>query len=714
MYIRKENMAEFINNPNPFIVFCQKTIPLAFDESMSFMEAMYAFKAYLENEVVPAVNSNAQAVVDLTDLVNQMKDYIDHYFDNLDVQQEINNKLDEMAEDGTLTNLIKAYIDPIQEAFEESINVQIATQDEDIETFKTEISDTVSTQNSHINSLTNMVNSVTSGSPKGVYATLTALTTADPDHDYIYVVTEDGKWYYYNNGWTAGGVYQSAEGVMQYELTGNLFDKTTEFKNTLISADSGNTTSSTTYNTSDYINVVAGSKYTFLSRYRVFTIFASDNTVVSYDADGHNAPYTITIPADGAKIRFSYFNQTPDIMFVAGEVTERSYAEYTKKEVDGIDFSDTNYADMEKKVNDTLYCTPSINLVNPAEIVSGVLQGNGTLASSTQYVTTGYIPLKENTDYTVTARARWILYYDEYYNVASSVQSTSAGYVVENTDASYMRLSFYSADSNYMVYEGTTSMSYVPYERKINQNIGLTNKMKQELEFLDQYGGVSNILNGKKLTVCGDSFSAYTNASFDSGPYVGLNKVWSYLIGLRNNMTINNMAVSGSTMSVNGGEQVQFSDSLYTTIPADSDYIIIKYGINDLNNNIPVGTINDNTNTTFYGAWNVVMNYIIQNYPTAKIGIIVTNGLIIHTDEPNNSNYADAIIQIAKKYGIPTLNEWNDPNVPLLIRTGRTDVLQSIRDARRNTFRVSADNTHENYVCQEYESTIIENFIRSL
>ena len=702
------------NSPFKHLIMTIGELPTSFVDSMTYYELLAWLCNYVENTVIPAVNNNAEALEELQDKFVELKDYVDNYFDNLDVQDEINQKLDEMAEDGTLTNLIKAYIDPIQEAFEESINVQIEAQDEDIETFKTQISDTVSTQNSHINSLTNMVNSVTSGSPKGVYATLTALTTADPDHDYIYVVIEDGKWYYYNNGWTAGGVYQSAEGVMQYELTGNLFDKTTEFENTLISPDSGNTTPSTTYNTSDYIDVVEGSKYTFLSRYRVFTIFASDNTVVSYDTDGHNAPYTITIPAGGAKIRFSYFNQTPDIMFVAGEVTERTYAEYTKKEVDGIDFSDTNYADMEKKVNDTLYCTPSINLVNPNEIVSGVLQGNGTLVSSTQYVTTGYIPLKENTNYTVTTRTRWILYYDEYYNVSSNVQSTSAGFVVENTNASYMRLSFYSADSNYMVYEGTTSMSYVPYERKINQNIGLTNKMKQELEFLDQYGGVSNILNGKKLTVCGDSFSAYTNASFDSGPYVGLNKVWSYLIGLRNNMTITNMAVSGSTMSVDGGEQVQFSDSLYTTIPSDSDYIIIKYGINDLNKNIPVGTINDNTNTTFYGAWNVVMNYIIQNHPTAKIGIIVTNGLIIHTDEPNNSNYANAIIQIAKKYGIPTLNEWNDPNVPLLIRTGRTDVLQSIRDARRNTFRVSADNTHENYICQEYESYIIENFLRSL
>lgn len=40
----------------------------------------------------------------------ELKDFVDDYFDNLDVQEEINNKLDEMTEDGTLLNLILPYI----------------------------------------------------------------------------------------------------------------------------------------------------------------------------------------------------------------------------------------------------------------------------------------------------------------------------------------------------------------------------------------------------------------------------------------------------------------------------------------------------------------------------------------------------------------------------------------------------------------------------
>ena len=41
---------------------------------------------------------------------NDLHDYVHDYFENLDVQEEINNKLDQMAEDGTLQEIITTYI----------------------------------------------------------------------------------------------------------------------------------------------------------------------------------------------------------------------------------------------------------------------------------------------------------------------------------------------------------------------------------------------------------------------------------------------------------------------------------------------------------------------------------------------------------------------------------------------------------------------------
>jgi len=51
--------------------------------------------------------------------------------------------------------------------------------------------------------------------PAGTYATLVALQTANPNHAYIYVVTADGNWYYYNDetlAWTVGGLFIDSSG----------------------------------------------------------------------------------------------------------------------------------------------------------------------------------------------------------------------------------------------------------------------------------------------------------------------------------------------------------------------------------------------------------------------------------------------------------------------------------------------------------------------
>jgi hypothetical protein len=64
--------------------------------------------------------------------------------------------------------------------------------------------------------ITNIGNS----SPKGVYATLSALQTAFPTGTTgVYLVTADGKWYYWSgSAWTAGGTYQGT-GISDGSLT---------------------------------------------------------------------------------------------------------------------------------------------------------------------------------------------------------------------------------------------------------------------------------------------------------------------------------------------------------------------------------------------------------------------------------------------------------------------------------------------------------------
>ena len=55
--------------------------------------------------------SVAETVNDYIERFSDLYDYVHDYFDNLDVQEEIDHKLDEMAEDGSLVTLLKQAID---------------------------------------------------------------------------------------------------------------------------------------------------------------------------------------------------------------------------------------------------------------------------------------------------------------------------------------------------------------------------------------------------------------------------------------------------------------------------------------------------------------------------------------------------------------------------------------------------------------------------
>ena len=62
------------------------------------------------NKIIKNVNLTGEQVENLTNAFNELKNYVNTYFENLDVQDEINNKLDEMAEDGTLQEIITSYL----------------------------------------------------------------------------------------------------------------------------------------------------------------------------------------------------------------------------------------------------------------------------------------------------------------------------------------------------------------------------------------------------------------------------------------------------------------------------------------------------------------------------------------------------------------------------------------------------------------------------
>lgn len=103
-------------NLGAFRFWCQKVLPLAYDDSLSYYELLCKLVNYL-NDTVKNVELMGE---DIAKLYN----YVNGYFDNLDVQNEINAKLDKMATDGSLGVLVEHLFDEYKEQFDNAIAYQ--------------------------------------------------------------------------------------------------------------------------------------------------------------------------------------------------------------------------------------------------------------------------------------------------------------------------------------------------------------------------------------------------------------------------------------------------------------------------------------------------------------------------------------------------------------------------------------------------------------
>lgn len=100
--IKPEKVQNIINK------FCYTIgmIPSSYKVSLTYEEQIIAIGHYLEETVIPALNNNAEAVAELQTLFVQLRKYVENFVDNIDIETAINNKLDQMAQDGTLAEII--------------------------------------------------------------------------------------------------------------------------------------------------------------------------------------------------------------------------------------------------------------------------------------------------------------------------------------------------------------------------------------------------------------------------------------------------------------------------------------------------------------------------------------------------------------------------------------------------------------------------------
>lgn len=451
--------------------------------------------------------------------------------------------------------------------------------------------------------------------------------------------------------------------------------------------------------------------YTILPAARFVYIEATGETLEEESGSGATiTPFTLTLGTDSichisVYSESSYATFVPEYKLFSNEYTEDEVGPagvYTlneeKVKIESLDELQEETARTLNSVSTLLNAFSTKNLFTGVEMVEDAFFAWGYEQSSSE-MTVHYnyfknVYLSAGT-YTVYPRARFVrnLTTDE-----TIVESSTTTFTLD-ADA-VCNITVYAADSNYKLFSSEYTADDVESigDYTLAENIHTSGSSG-----LYEY---RNMLTDKVWYACGDSFTASVSEKFDEGAYAGQNKVYPFFIGRRCGIKVRNLAVGGQTMAAVEGMTNCFSKDIYKNVGADANYITIRLGINDDNKNVPIGTINDTDNTTFYGSWNVVMEYLITNHPFAHIGIIVPNGA--------DSDYVEAVKAIAVKWGVPYLDFATGEQTPLLHRTQRTEVCSTARNLRHNAFIVGDGDTHPNADAHEYQSYCIENWLMSL
>lgn len=369
------------------------------------------------------------------------------------------------------------------------------------------------------------------------------------------------------------------------------------------------------------------------------------------------------------------------------------------------------------------------NLFYNAQLFEGCYSSAGQIVETLTY-NVFRVTLQAG-NYAIYPQCRFVANVTEKTNI-SATNVENEVFTFSLTKESVIDVSFYATNTASMTLYNADLYTYEDVE---NYSVNILDTTKVIVPTADTHG---NILMGKKWAVCGDSFSQVLSTDtgdsyIEGGKYSGYKKSYGYIIANRNDMTIQHLAEGGKTLAypADGTFHNSFTDISglanynYTDIDEDIDYITLYFGINDSHHEsgtsgtdgedvtgvIPLGTVDDVDNTSFCGAWNVCLEWLIKNRPFAHIGIIVSNGC-------DRDEYRTSTIAIANKWGIPYIDLNGDERTPMMLRSTNPAFSRIAKEARLKAQSIKYDepnrNLHPNAKALEYEATFIEAFLRTL
>ncbi|MFS0776260.1 BppU family phage baseplate upper protein [Neobacillus sp. 3P2-tot-E-2] len=526
------------------------------------------------------------------------------------------------------------------------------------------------------------VQAVASGSPKGTYATLTALQTAYPTGTTgIYLVTADGKWYYWNGtAWAAGGTYQSAGiadesiaiGKTNFIAVGkNLYNINTSTDGFFVNHTNGNLSANASYSASDFIPVKPNTIY-IRSRDSYMAFYDANKTFISGQANTVTGSFTT--PANCYYLRTSVQPLSAKAAFqleVGSTITSYENYKYVLNSytdiLKNIPSKGITLGLLEDLVSRYTYTK---NLFNKATITDNYMMNNvtGNPLSNTGYYLSDYIPVTSNTAYAVPLPCYMAEYGSGKAFILGKTPSDYTNTFTTGANTYFVRISPQRANcpvDQFQFELGTTPTGY------------------------ESYGLIpANLVNGVPVIISSTSGVNWKNKVWSQlGDSITAQGKWQPYVISALSLVSKNYGVSGTRVADSTGSDTQAMcrDERINAIDIISDVISFMGGTNDWANNVPLGDISSTDVSTFYGAVKTVAQKLITKFPSKSIVFMTTP----YGKYPNRAGWSDpyglknnlglttgdygkVIMEVARLHGIPCVDVfgnagWSDINIATFV-----------------------------------------------
>ena len=372
---------------------------------------------------------------------------------------------------------------------------------------------------------------VASGSPAGVYDSLSLLQSAeDTDKTRIYLTKNDGNWCYWNGlSWVSGGVYQATNikdaSITERKTTffnnvGNLF--LGDIKSGYAFSDDGETVTEVVQERNyitDFIEVEPITKYFAYTLYAVF--YTKDKTIISFDkfsASYNNSKYIVT-PSNCKYIKLSAVDDTTVKLIKVGTygISNSLY----KLKTDYIDIVDGSLLKTDSinssKVN---FIEQVGNLFYKETVTFGYnIDSEGGFSPATNYAISDFIKVEPTKRYILFALNTCM--YDSNLNLVKCVGqnsdevekiSTNIYVITIPEDVEYIRFGMSTGEDNNISAYYVVNLDYpITVDNKIKGNVVQhSNCLNIEGNLVDLDTFTKGVCFGK----IGDYLAIYANGEY--------------------------------------------------------------------------------------------------------------------------------------------------------------------------------------------------------